>query len=465
MSSRPPRRRVARAHRYIPVACLAVAALAGCGTVDPSADYARTSDLVSRATGSSSLWRPDAAVSEDEIRARAASAAADGLTLAEAVDVALMSNRAVRAGLYDVAIARADLVQAGLWSNPSFGISFRAATAGGPGTLDVSLLKSLTDLWHAPIRSREARAALDKTILGVAASIADTAAEVQRAFIEARTAHEQATLAVEACTLVDQLLTLARERAAAGAGTDLDVNSAAAEASDLKVLQLRARLDFEEARHALARLLASRIDLTTVELADLPRSRFDPGDVGELVTRARSRRLELLAADAAVDEARAALAREDADAWKVVDAGVDVERSDATEVGPAFEIEIPIFDQNQARIARATFVLRQAEERLAHGLDAAALEIQDGISRLRAARALRAHYESQVIADRSRGLDLARESFRAGKTAFLSVLEAERRLVAARAGLVDAARIEARSLVDLEHAIGEPVAARAESRP
>ncbi|HRX85213.1 MAG TPA: TolC family protein, partial [Phycisphaerae bacterium] len=99
----------------------------GCATVDARRDYAHTAQEVERATGHTPLPRDAEAGVEEAVRALHA----DGLTADEAVTLALLNNPTARAALLQVGMARADVVQAGLWSNPTLGLSFRLPEGGG----------------------------------------------------------------------------------------------------------------------------------------------------------------------------------------------------------------------------------------------------------------------------------------------------------------------------------------------
>ena len=101
-------------------------ALLGCAAVDARPDYDRAAELITSATG-----EPEAQPLDDEsIRASTRDAMLqDGLTLDEVVKLALLNNPAMAVQFFEIGIARADLVQSGLFSNPTFGLSVQCAIA------------------------------------------------------------------------------------------------------------------------------------------------------------------------------------------------------------------------------------------------------------------------------------------------------------------------------------------------
>jgi outer membrane protein TolC len=89
-------------------------------------------------------------------------------------------------------------------------------------------------------------------------------------------------------------------------------------------------------------------------------------DLGEAVRYATDYRLDVQMARFKVRQAERTLQLEKARILKHVAVGASYEReADGAEVfGPGFDIELPIFDQNQAQIAKAKYRIRQARKNL-----------------------------------------------------------------------------------------------------
>jgi len=151
--------------------------LAGCATVDPRPDFDRAEQMIATRTGVDRAYNPEAASAiEDGV----AALLADGLTTDEAVQVALLSNRQFQALFQEIGVSRANVVQSGLLSNPSIGLSARFPEAGGRSNLTVTFAQQIADLWQIPVRKRIAEAALEQTILNIVHAANNLASDARR---------------------------------------------------------------------------------------------------------------------------------------------------------------------------------------------------------------------------------------------------------------------------------------------
>jgi cobalt-zinc-cadmium efflux system outer membrane protein len=97
------------------------------------------------------------------------------LTVDGAVQIALLNNPQIQALYADVGIAQADLIEAGLWSNPAFDIVFRYSNISGDKTnIEYSVTSSFIDLLLIPLRVKIAQAELEQTTLRVTNEILDS---------------------------------------------------------------------------------------------------------------------------------------------------------------------------------------------------------------------------------------------------------------------------------------------------
>jgi outer membrane protein TolC len=97
------------------------------------------------------------------------------LTAERAVQVALLNNRELQARFEEIGIAQADVIQAGLISNPNFAGSFRFPDRPPSGTnIEYSIAQNFLDLLVLPLRKRIAAAQLAQTETHVADESAET---------------------------------------------------------------------------------------------------------------------------------------------------------------------------------------------------------------------------------------------------------------------------------------------------
>lgn len=469
----------------------AALAVSGCATVNPRPDYDRTARHVEGATGQPFDYRPD---DDNAVQERAQELLRNGLTADEAAQVCLLNNRKLQAALYDIGAARADVVQAGLLSNPTLSLGLKFPDAGGIAKFEVALVENIADLWQIPIRQRAAQRTLDQKILQVAREISVAAFDAKTAYYRARQADRQREIAAENVEIARQVLELALARQQAGAGGEVDVNLARSEVNDAELSLRNVTLEAFEARSALALQLSLATPPDVLELTEaVPEPpEWNVGD-DALLDLAAANRLDIKAALSATQAGRARIKEELLKLFPTLDVGMGFEleerrpvegrniladslRSSIAEQAPRIEIspqekqgmntltgpslgmELPIFNQNQGGIAQARYAYEQSLKLLDQLSIRVTQEVRLASTRARTAWSNAGFYRDQVLPLCETSLELARTAYRAGRTPLLNVLEAERALLSARAGYAESLRASASAVVELEKATGQPIA-------
>lgn len=435
----------------------ALLAASGCAVVDPEPDYERTSRIVEEATGQGGFYRSG----EDEETAtrRVEELLEGGLSVAEAVEVCLLKNQTLRAALFEVGLARADVVQSGLLSNPSLGGLVRFPVDGGKSNVEAGLALNLIQLWHLPARKRLSKQLLERKVLRIAYKGATLVAQTKAAYYSAAAAEQ--TLVVEgqnaesAQTFLD--LVLARQQA--GAATEVDVNAARSEVLDQEVVLRSAQLEAFDSKRRLAVVLGVETSPEGLELTDQlpPLPQWSVG-VDRVLSLARAHRLDLQAASENLRAAEHAVSLEKRLFLRTAGAGValETEGSDVS-LGPSASLQLPIFDQNQAQIAKAEMRYAQAQKNLEALTVSVAQQVRGTHARFRAALDIARSYQEKILPLSESNLELARESFQAGKTGFLSVLTAQRKLLSSRRASIERLRALSQSVPELEAVSGRPL--------
>ncbi len=278
-----------------------------------------------------------------------------------AVRVALLNNRDVRAAYERIGIGAADLVQAGLLHNPVFGVEDLFFLDGGT-EVDLGLAQPFVDMFWMPLRQRAAEHELAAVGAAVTHDLVHLVYSVRREFVRVRAAQQLVAMqrrAVDAAVASHELM---RELYAAG-------NVTAPLLSAERIGEARARLELaaaeraaREAREPLNRLLglwgphiAWRIG------GDLPGDGAGALDLERIESRSVAASLDLIENRARIDAAaqRAGLA-----SWQGLfpegSVGVAAMREPGDEwaVGPSFDLELPLFDRGQAKVAAAGSQLR-----------------------------------------------------------------------------------------------------------
>jgi len=466
--------------------------LAGCATVDPRADFDRTSRHIEQATGTTTLYRPE---DDAVIEQRVAAILGDGLTVDDAVQIALLNNPRLQAALMRLGISRADFVQSGLFTNPTLSLSLRWPDGGGLTNLQAGIAQNIAELWQISYRKQAAEHELDRTILELARATSALSLDTRVAYWHTVRSDRERTLARENLVLSQKLIDVAISRRDAGAGSDVDVNLARSQHIDLEIKLRNAALASVEAHATLAKLLGLKTSQGEVVLVD---ALAKPGSwtvsPQSVIATALESRLDVQATKMAVEAAHARIAYEKSRYLRSLELGLSAERSargsqgdrnwlaeaayasaqsgqltppnlqpreaQSTDwvVGPEIGAELPIFDQNQAQIARAEYVHLQAVKML----DALERELTQDVNiameRARTAADNARFYTESVLPLREQGVNLAQGAYTAGRTTLLSVQESHRLLLEARSGYVETLMNYAVAIVELERAAGRPFA-------
>lgn len=452
-------RAVSRASRqawHLLVGLLLLLAI-GCSSVDPSGHYERARKLVHGATGEDALFVPG---ESDVAREAVANLLEGGLTATEAVQVALLNNQQLQAQLLQIGLSHTDVVQAGLLTNPSLQAVLRLPLDDATTNSEGGLLQSFTDLWLIPARKRVAESELEETVLSTAHQAAALAAEAKASYLAAVAATQAQLAAAENLATARRFLELSQARLDAGGATQVEVNVAHSRLLEQRVLERSTR--FEEARTRLQLLTALGLPgpPEAIELTDALRA---PPELtlraDHLVAVAAENRLDLKSAARSLQAAESRVPLERRRAWPSLAGGVgyETEGGDLT-LGPAVRLTLPIFDQNQAQVAKAEMLYAQALHRLEGLAVQVDRDVHAALAQYSLAQDTTQLYERELLPLREQSLELARDSFAAGKTGFLYVLEAQNALLIARSEYVEQLGRLARSAPLLEAACGVPLA-------
>ena len=410
----------------------------GCASVSPKPAFEDVSKLVEERGGARLHW-DQGTPADDQVRAHIADLLRGTLTAETAVEIALVRNLGLVATYEELGIAQADLVQAGLLRNPTFGARVRfSSTAANSTPTDFSIAQDFLGLFTLPLRKRVAAAELDAVKARVGGAVLALAAQVREAVVALQAA--QAMVEVRRLVLEAQgaAAELRRRQHEAGNVSELDLVQEEAFFGQGKLDFARAETLVLDDRERLNRLLGLwGPDAASWKVAnlvpDLPDT--DPA-LEHIESLAVERRLDLVAARS---EARAL---EEAASltgvtrlFPAVQVGVSTEHDPEGNrvTGPELSVELPIFDQGQARAARLRSQLRQAQARQAEMAVNIRAEVRSLRNRLLAARGVVQHYRTVLMPLRER---LVKESQLRYNAMLLGVFQ----LLAARREQIDTYR-------------------------
>ncbi len=390
------------------------------------------------------------------VQARVQTLLADGLERDEAIAVALVNNRELRAQLARAGIARADLVQAGLLENPSFGFSLLDGDGGVER--EYTVFQDFLGVFTLAARRNLARHELERTRLEVAQHALTLIAEVKRSYYALVADRQAIELYTQVIDATEAAAELASRQYRAG---NLSLREQALQQSFHAQSALdaaRAEARFGVDRERLNRLLGLWGDDTGWTLPDrLPAVPATLPDAAVLERQAVSSRLDLAAERKGVETVNLALDYTRQTRWlSALGIGFTVKRDmDGSYArGPELVLGLPLFDRGQGRIARLESEVKQAEAHYAQRAIEVRAEVREAAVRARVAHGAVEHYRSAVLPLADRVVDETLKFYNGMLVGVYELLTAKQSQVNAARDYIAAWRDFWIAWADLEHAVG-----------
>ena len=354
---RSPRNRAA-------VAAGVAALLSGCATVHPGLDPPQINKLLA-ARGAPELgWEKSGGTDA----ALAGQWLAEPMTADRAVHVAMLRSPRLQEEYARLGLARADIMEAVQVANPRFTFS-RLGQLGPPGNqLALGLAMPLVDLLVLPARTRLAKADFERAKLGIAAAVLAVTFDVEQSWYDYVGAQQVADMRAAVGTSLATSAELAKRFYDAGNISELQLKREEAAAVQARIAASRALVTARLARLKLnttVGLSGADAEWKTSDRLPLPvASEDDPATLdalanhGNLDLLAMSREVDILASAAKITRNFRLLGG--------TEIGIDREREvDGSIIqGPTLNLEVPIFNQGGAKVARADARLLAARARL-----------------------------------------------------------------------------------------------------
>jgi cobalt-zinc-cadmium efflux system outer membrane protein len=415
----------------------------GCAPVALDAGFDDVRAAVKERVAVEIAWAPQADPNE-EIDGKVRSLLEGRLTAEKAVQIALLNNRELQAVYSDLGVARADLVQAGLFRNPIFeaAVLFPVSHGGRPD-LELTAVMNFLDVLYVPLRRRVAAARFEEAKSRVTGVVLDFAARVRTAFYSHLANEQMLELRQAIVEGLEASFEVARRLHEAGNISDLDLARQRAELEAGKLALRSAEVAVGQSREELNALMGLWGKDTGWQsarrLPDIPEQPLETEDLEGL---ALGRSLDLLSARQRIVVAgeqlgfdrRTALVPE-------LEGGSVAEREEgAWEAGPAIELPIPLFDRGRARVARSLAELRRAQHEhyaLAVRIRSRARALRD---RMEGARDRALYYRDILLPLHERIVNESQLQYNAMQIGVAELLRARERQIETAAAYVEALR-------------------------
>jgi cobalt-zinc-cadmium efflux system outer membrane protein len=363
-----------------------------------------------------------------------------------AVKIALLGNRSIQEMCEDFGITQADLVQAGLLTNPLlFGRSHFPTGYEGDGIKPESgVVRSFLDILNIVLRRRIASGDFEQKRLVVAKRVLDLALEVRAAYYTTLGAAQIGHLRQRAARLAESAVELARSLHAAGKLNGLDLANEEAAYEQAKQIRARAEADLLSAREKLTGLLGplgKGGDGKAVDrLPEVPKKELAQDYLESLAVARRldlaAERLEGQAIARDLDVVRA-------NGWPAsLGLGVDAKRERPTPwvVSPRLSHELPLLNLQQALIFGLESQLRQNEARFASLATAIRSEVRSILRRLQLTRSQIEHLRDVIIPLRERILKMTQDRYNSTLASAVELSDARQKQVDAYQQYIEATR-------------------------
>ena len=338
---------------------------------------------VQERTGKTVRWEEDQAAHEQALQ-EAHQLLRKPLTVETAVQIALLNNRSLQATFEEIGLSAADLIEAATIPNPRVDLAIRFPDKPPSGTyIDSGAAIDFLSIIMIPLKKRVAKDQLEAAALRVADATLELVSKVKNAFYSLQASQQ---LLRRFKVIVDAnaaSLDLAQRQHEAGNITDLALARQQASYSRSRLDVASTEAEIRRNRERFNRLLGLWGADTDWQIAgDLPEVPSSDPPMGSLERLAISQRLDLQADYLQVTSQAKNLGL--TKSFRLVgalDFGVNSEREtdSQTRTGPTFAIELPIFNQGQARIARGEAALRQSQDKF----EASAVDVRSQIRELR----------------------------------------------------------------------------------
>lgn len=280
----------------------------------------------------------------------------------------MLNNPKVQATFENLGIARADLVEAGLLSNPSFEIEVRYPHVKGLKTnIEYLIISSILDVFLIPLRTRLATTEFEQTKLKVSKEILDLAFEVRETYYELVAERKRIQYILSTVELASIISDISSKQAFIGNVNALEFQLSQAHFLEAELELFRSQAQIVRLREKLNRLLGFSNDVCLILPENLPEVDYFGFDLCALESMALEKRLDLQVARFEIARLSQMLGLKDWWTYTNLKAGLAGEREPdgANLIGPGFSGEIPIFNYGQAARMRLFAELRQAKDKLA----------------------------------------------------------------------------------------------------
>lgn len=437
---------------YLLIPCLLAVS---CSKIPPPDDGFVSSTVANR-INSQVEWRQEC-YQDEQIDCFISFTVSNELTADAAIQIALLNNPKVQATFEELGIARANLVEAGLLTNPSFEIEVRYPHVKGLKTnIEYLITSSLLDVFLIPLRTRLARTEFEQTKLRVSNEILDLAFEVRETYYELIAEIKRIKYIQSNVELTSIISDIFSKQIAIGNVNALEFQLAQARLLEAELELSRSQAEVIRLKEKLNRLLGFSNDICLILPESLPVIDYYGFDLCALESIALEKRLDLQVARYEIARLSLMLGLKDWWTYTYLKAGLAGERdTDGTNViGPGFSGEIPVFNYGQAARMRLFAQLRQAHDQLANLEVRVLSEVREAHKLLMIYEKIINDYQTRLLPMQGKIVDSSEELYNVMGLGVDKLLENKRQEVVASQNYTKSLKKYWVARVELDRALG-----------
>jgi len=364
------------------------------------------------------------------------------LTADAAAQIALLNNPEVQMAFEELGLSRADLVRAFRLPNPTAEASVRFAPGESSPEIDLGVMLDLTELVTLPWSKQAAESSVEAAQARVAGELMDLVLATKRSFFEYQAALERQELRRAVVQAAGASLALAQQLRQAGNISELALRIEQARYDEARLELARAEAATTSARERLNQQMGLWGHGTHWRTAKLAQLDAKPESLDNVEQRALQSSLDLkLAEHAYAAAARRANLATVRGILPELKAGVAAERQEQEwSVGPAVELELPIFYQGQGEVGLAKAEMRRERNRHAGLAVRVRAAVRTAARNLVIARDAVTFYRDHLLPERERIVEQTMLQYNAMSVGAFELLQARRDQVQASSAYVDALR-------------------------
>ena len=376
-----------------------------------------------------------------------------------AVRIAMLRSPQLKQHYASLGLARADVLEAVEIGNPGISFSKLKHSPGDGVQRTLGFALPLADLMLVPSRARLAKADFERARLDTAKAVFDLALDVESAWYGYISAQQVSEMRAAVANAAQISADLAERFYAAGNISELQLNQERASASEARIQAGQAKIEAAYRRLLLNNLMgldSRKSPWTAQEMLPLPPASDDEATL--LIGIARERNFELLAARQqllvmdAIDKSNTR--------WRWFggpELGYERERDANGErlKGPSLSLELPIFNQGQAKQAQTKSMKDLSQARLQEAELAVENSIQTHVNVLQMQREAVSTFREALIPQREKILQRSQQAQNFMLIGVFELIQAKTKEYDAYQGYLEAIRDYWQARISLIRLVGE----------